>query len=255
MNNELDNIINSRIGFAYPDPGVIVSAPWQVYRYGRLDYVFVDEDVEILPPDFDLNTPAPEGYIYIEVYNLRGGSANMRYSDTNGDSHEIEVSGSFAILQNNLSEAIIYKTTLSDIDGEFTDYNVDLNSLKRSGYIVEDLDTKQDEETGAWINSAVWMKLPEVQHISGNVVKLLLTYSGAVVIAMGDDFDCSTNTHLFINDVETSITSVQRRKANQMEDDPSGPAYFISIPDHKYVEFYSEDGEHFEFVKFGQWSL
>ena len=255
MDNELNNIINSRIGFTYPDPEVIISAPWQVYRYGRLDYVFVDEDVEVIPPDFDLNTPAPEGYVYIEVYNLRGGSVNMRYIDTNGDSHEIEASDSFAILQNDLSEATIYKTTLSDVDGEFTDYYIDPDSLRRSGHVVENVDAEQDGETGAWIRSVVWMKLPEVQHISGNVVKLLKTNNMAAVLAIGDEFDCSTNTHLFINDAETSILGIQRRAADRVNDDPNGPDYYINIPDHKYVEFYSEDGEHFEFVKFGQWSL
>jgi len=43
---EEELLINSRCGYGYPDPGVIISAPNQIYFYGRTDYTYTEEGEE-----------------------------------------------------------------------------------------------------------------------------------------------------------------------------------------------------------------
>ena len=74
--------ISQRSAFTL-DRGVIISAPNQIYFFGREDYI-VPEDEEISPdiPDSDADFDykiyvAPEGYTLIGVINLNGGSATI----------------------------------------------------------------------------------------------------------------------------------------------------------------------------------
>ena len=78
---EEELLINSRCGYGYPDPGVIISAPNQIYFYGRTDYTWTEEEEsgeEEIWTELDPSTiTLPSGATNLSVYNLHGGSLSL----------------------------------------------------------------------------------------------------------------------------------------------------------------------------------
>lgn len=78
---EDERLISYRCGYGYPDPGVIISAPNQVYFYGRTDYTWTEEgagEEEEIWTELDPSTiTLPSGATNLSIYNLHGGSLRM----------------------------------------------------------------------------------------------------------------------------------------------------------------------------------